>query len=115
MDTFSELIARWRRQAEEYGRDGALVRGDALLRRCAEELEDAGARTVDTAEAEGLSGYSAGHLRELAADGVIPAERNGERGRYSFKVQDLPVKPGHRGRGMGPVDEVARLRSKSDT
>lgn len=96
-----ELSARWRQQADGYAQDAALVRGDALLLRVADELEIAwrawreAELTLAAAAAE--SGYSRDRLRELIAEGRLPA--TGEGSDLRVRRCDLPKRP-------GPVTDV---------
>ncbi len=90
---YSELTARWRQEAANYERDGALVPGAPLINRLADELERFELQTVSTAEAAKISGHTQAHLRQLANDGILSCQRHGSRLR--FRIRDLPRKPGH--------------------
>ncbi len=103
-----ELIESLRAQADEYERDGAMVRGELVLRRVADELEAFQQRTLSVVEAAALTNYTPAHLRELARDGRIPAEQD-EQGHWQFREDALPHKPPT----SGPVDELAELRRKA--
>ncbi len=103
-----ELIQRLRQQAEEYEADGAMVRGELVLRRVADELEAFQQLTLSVVEAAALTNYTPAHLRELARDGRIPAEQD-EQGHWQFREDALPHKP----LTSGPVDELAELRRKA--
>ncbi len=102
------MIELLRQQADEYEKDGAMVRGEVLLRRVADELEAFQQRTLSVVEAAALTNYTPAHLRELARDGRIPAEQD-EQGHWRFREGELPRKPPT----SGPVDELAELRRKA--
>ena len=103
-----ELVERWRRQAEEYERDGAYVPAASLLRRVANELHEYQCRRVTTVEAARLSGYTPEHLAELAREGKIDgAEMNG--GGWTFPVRNLPHKPTPKANAA--VSELAARRN----
>ena len=103
-----ELIESLRAQADEYEADGAMVRGELVLRRVADQLEAFQRRTLSVVEAAALTNYTPAHLRELARDGRIPAEQDAG-GHWQFREGELPRKPPT---SAGPVDELARLRRK---
>ena len=101
---FDELTNRWRKEAEQYEADGALVHGGRLLCRVADELEDFLRRTVNVSDAAALTGYSEAHLRELAREGRVPAVK--QRDEWRFVTADLPARPRSPG---SVVDELAGL------
>lgn len=94
-DPAASLAEQWREQAAAHQRDGALVEGAALLRRCADELEARvaayGAELLDLQDAAAESGYSADHLGRLVRDGTLP--NAGRPHAPRIKRADLPRKP----------------------
>ena len=101
-----DLAARWREQAEGYARDGATGQA-AVLRRVADELEE-GRRAwceaeLSLAEAAEESGYSTDRLRELVAEGRLPAA--GASGALRVRRADLPRRP--RRPSLGVVEDLA--------
>jgi hypothetical protein len=99
--TLDELAARWRDQADAYARDGATGQA-AVLHRVADEL-DAAWRAwreaeLTIAEAAAESGYSTDRLRELVAEGKLPAV--GGRGELRVRRVDLPRKPARPAAGV---------------
>ena len=84
------LILEWRRQAEQYDRDG-MVSAARLLARVADELEAiAGGETVTLAEAARRTGYSTDHLRRLANAGTL--QNVGRKHAPRYLVRELPIK-----------------------
>ena len=100
-NAITEIAERWRREADRYERDDALVRGDAVLRRVADELEAAWREWQDevrsVADASAESGYGEEQLRRLIRDGTIP--NAGKPYSPLIRRRDLPRKPGHSGNG----------------
>jgi hypothetical protein len=101
-----QLVDAWRKQADRYERDGAMVKADALLRRVADDLEEFLRRSVDVEEAAVLSGYTEAHLRELAREGRVSAFKEGDA--WHFVAAKLPTKPKEL---SSVVDEVAERRA----
>lgn len=96
MDPLAGLLERWRKDAKTLRRCGHEAHAQDLERRI-EALEDALRRRereawMDTAAAVEFSGYSPDHLRELAAEGAVTAEKRG--GAWRFLRASLPRKPG---------------------
>ena len=94
MNTIVHLAEKWRSDADRYERDQALVRGDAILRRVAAELEAAWREWQDDAltlqEATAESGYCRSSLEKKLESGEI---RNaGRKHRPRIRRRDLPVK-----------------------
>lgn len=94
----SDLVTRWREEAERYERDGALVPAASLLRRVAEEAEaavrDWRHQELTVAEAAEESGYSPKTLRRMVREGKIPDSRpEGSQGEITVRRRDLPRKP----------------------
>ncbi len=110
--SLSPLIERWERQAHAYAEDGALVRGDALLRRVAAEFEAGWAAWQNEAlslqEASRESGYSADHLARLVRDGALP--NAGDWRAPRILRRDLLRKPGH---GVGTATPTATVVLRS--
>lgn len=97
MREVSELVERWREEAERLrGRysDEARAR---VLEVAADELDDAvrSARenVLTLKEASLWSGYSRSHLRALQRDGTLT--QAGRTGKPAFVQNELPVKPGY--------------------
>ena len=106
------LPDRWREMADDYERDGALVRGDSLLRRVADELEIAWrefeAEELTISQAAEESGYSEYHLRELVREEKIPGRhRNGSQGEILIRRCDTPRKPGAQRQPLSVVEDMA--------
>lgn len=96
MDPLAALLTRWREEAETLARCGHEAHAQDLERRV-EALEDALRRRereawMDTEAAAEWSGYSPDHLRSLAADGKVAAQKEG--GAWRFLRSSLPRKPG---------------------
>lgn len=95
-DPLATLLDRWRRDAETLRRCEHEAHADDLARRI-EALEDALRRRerevwLGTDAAARWSGYSADHLRNLAAEGAVTAEKRG--GAWRFLRSSLPRKAG---------------------
>ena len=108
MASFAEVLAAcWREQADAYARDAALVRADVLLRRVADELDGAWRAwreaELTLAEAAAESGYSTDRLRELVAEGRLPAA--GAPWELRVRRADLPRRPGRP--AAGAVEALA--------
>ncbi len=107
-----DLVARWREEAANYGRDDALVRGDRLLRRVAAELEtwwrERELEELTLEQAAELGGYSYSALEKGVRTGRIP--NAGESGRPRIRRGDVPRKPG-RDREPGEPDLAAIARA----
>jgi hypothetical protein len=93
-----EFTTKWTARAEEMDRFDALVNGGALCRALLEDLGSvrlsAEHRIVSLAEAAEHSGYSEAHLARLVKQGRLTTQRlPGSRGRLTFRVSDLPLKP----------------------
>ena len=101
----ASLVARWRTESDAYATDEAMVRGDRLLRRVAEELESALACWTDEPlglqVAAEVSGYSVAHLRRLVAQGSLTDAATV--GPIMLRRGDLPRKPGHAQRWSYPI------------
>lgn len=91
------LVTRWRDEADEYERDGALVPAARLLRRVADELENAvpayRLEPLTVKQAARESGYSESRLRDYLNNGTVP--NAGEPGAPRIRRCDLPRKPAH--------------------
>ena len=92
-----ELVAKWRQEGNAYDRDGVLVRGEALLRRVADELEAAARAHEDelltVAQAAEETGLSEETLRRQVREGTLPAVRNDVlRSHIKLHRGDLPQK-----------------------
>ena len=109
-----DLLERWRSEADAYERDGALVRGDALLRRVADELEAAWreyeAEELTISQAAEESGYSESHLYQMLSEKKIP--NAGGPGSPRILRKDLPRKPaqGYAGKGEEFASKIAARR-----
>jgi excisionase family DNA binding protein len=99
MNPVLALAQKWRTDADAYERDGALVRGEAVLRRAAHELEAAWdawqSEELTIAQAAAEGGYSEEQLRRKVRDGELAAVRNGDRGHIRIRRHDVPRKLGH--------------------
>lgn len=102
--TLGSLSTRWREQAEAYARDGATAQA-AVLRRVADELEAVWREwreaELTLGEAAAESGYSKDRLRELVAEGRLPAV--GAPGELRVRRADLPRRPGQPAAGVVEV------------
>lgn len=98
-NAITEIAERWRREADSYERDVALVSGDAVLRRVADELEAAWREweleELSVAQAANESGYTISAIEKQLRWGRIP--NAGEAGRPRIRRSDLPRKAGRRG------------------
>jgi len=96
VNALEELIVEWRETADRMRRLGYADEATRLEDR-AEDVEIAWRRTAQEVEWVGIrearewSGYSADHLRALADEGKIIAEKDG--GRWRFQKASLPRKP----------------------
>ncbi|MCK5489030.1 MAG: hypothetical protein KAI98_03535 [Gemmatimonadetes bacterium] len=99
MNPLLALAANWRSDADRYERDEALVRGEAVLRRAADELEAAWnawqLEELTVAQAANESGYTISAIEKQLRWGRIP--NAGEAGRPRIRRSDLPRKAGRRG------------------
>ena len=105
--TLSELVTRWRSDAEVLNRRGCNAVADVLTR-CAAELDAArsmegdGSLTLQQASAE--SGYSESRLRHLVAAGEL--QNAGKKGAPRIRRSDLPKKAA----GVNVFDATAAAR-----
>lgn len=94
IDTLAQHVLQWREDATRYELE-ALPNTAAVLRRCAQALDDtvaipAQAPIVSLKEAAAWSGYSARHLARLIASYRVP--NYGSRFRPRLSLADLPRK-----------------------
>jgi hypothetical protein len=94
-DPLTALLARWREEVEVLARTGHEDHARDVERRI-EALEDALRRRrreawMGTGEAVAYTGYSADHLRALAAEEKVVAEKAG--GAWRVLRDSLPRKP----------------------
>jgi hypothetical protein len=105
-----ELIQEWRKRADQYEGDGAMVFAAAILCRVADELESSllswQNEELSIREAAEESGYSQERLREMVREGKLPDARS-QGSRASIKVRrgDLPKKA--RNDRSDPVEQLA--------
>lgn len=122
-DPLAALLDRWRQDAKTLRRCGHEAHAEDLARRI-EALEDALRRRereawLGTGAAARWSGYSEDHLRSLAAEGAVTAEKRG--GAWCFLRSSLPRKAGageegrsRRGGGgdLRPSERAARRAAR---
>jgi hypothetical protein len=93
----TELVTSWRDRAAEYERDG-FTEPATLLRRCADELENAWrvwwTQPLTVASAATESGYTADYLRQLVREGKVNPIRIHGTGPIHIRRCDLPKRPG---------------------
>jgi len=93
-NALEQLEARWMDQASDYERDGVMVRGDRLLRRVVEEMQESRRvwrlQPLTIKQAAQESGLSESRLRQLVAERKIP--NVGRKGAPRILRMDLPRK-----------------------
>ena len=91
----SNLIERWRREAELFHRRG-MPEAATMAESYADELEvnlrNAAQATVKLADAARISGYTADHIGRLIREGDL--ENIGRKNAPRVRIMDLPRKPG---------------------
>ena len=92
----SLLLERWRNRADDHRRYAPPVAAalDDVVSELEEEDRERGEKALTLAEAAKESGYSAGHLGRLIAEGRI--ENVGKKGAPRIRRGDLPRKPAPR-------------------
>ncbi|MBI4502916.1 MAG: helix-turn-helix domain-containing protein [Gemmatimonadetes bacterium] len=93
--TINTLVEAWRAEAEHYARDGALVRGDLLLLRVADEMEralgQAALEALVVKDAAAEARVSPGTIRRWLREERLP--NVGTKGRPRVRRGDLQRKP----------------------
>lgn len=113
-----DLANRWREEADVLARTGHEREADVLRRRI-EEMQDAARRSKDrwltTHEAATYSRLSPDHLRQLAREEEVTAEK--ESGSWRFLRSSLPraARPPEKSGELRPSERAARraLRQSS--
>jgi len=111
MNPVSVLAARWREDAELLNGHGCVSESKICLKH-ADELEASlrewESEVLTVAQASEESGYSSGHLRSLIRSELLPADRDGERGRIKIRRGDLPRRPGRSRHSDSGLDEFVQ-------
>jgi len=108
-DPLDELERGWLDEADQYERVGALVKGDLLLRRVADDLRRTilarASQVLTVEEAARESRYSESHLFHLLESNRIP--NAGRPNRPRIRRYDLPRRPQRRTPSCPAVDRMA--------
>ena len=109
MSAMTDLLSRWRSEAETVERCGHESTGK-LLRRLAVEVDEAlrddQDETLTLAEAALESSYSTEHLRKMVAAETIP--NAGGKGRPRIRRRDVPLKRVTKPGKLGMPEDDAR-------
>ena len=88
--------------------DGAALVTE-ILDDLANELQVEEEKPLSLRQAAEVSGYSQEHLARLVREkGLRTLRPEGSRGRHSFRLRDLPRKPGHGNRGTAEGHDLAK-------
>ena len=95
MRSLSELVQRWRADAETLEEHGATAQASVCMKHAIEldiALQEQGNEILTLTQASHLSRYSVDHLRRRVADGTIP--NAGQRNAPRIRRRDCPLKAG---------------------